>query len=120
MGELVGQKWPDNYARVVKQIEDTHFLIKHLTDSRHDINVWMIDDVEGRAIEWDGLPMALITSIEKDYETLLEFPLICLQMAIQEEKESKEGLRPLEEKKKNIDECIELKEVNPSDYYERE
>ena len=41
-------------------------------------------------------------------------------MAIQEEKESKEGLRPLEEKKKNIDECIELKEVNPSDYYERE
>lgn len=40
-------------------------------------------------------------------------------MAIQEEKESKEGLRPIEEKKKNIDESIELKEQNPSLIYER-
>ena len=40
-------------------------------------------------------------------------------MAMQEEKDMLEDLRPLEEKKKNIDECIELKEENPSDYYER-
>lgn len=40
-------------------------------------------------------------------------------MAIQEEKESKEGLRPIEEKKSAIDESIELKELNPSDYYKQ-
>ena len=45
---------------------------------------------------------------------LKAYPLMCLNMAIQEEKESVEGLRPYEEIKRHIDESIELKEANPA------
>ena len=42
------------WERVVTQIDDTHFKIKHLSDSSQDINIEMIDDGDGN-IEWLGL-----------------------------------------------------------------
>ena len=41
----------------------------------------MLDDGEG-TMEWEGLPTSLVMSIEKDYETLKAFPLMCINMAI--------------------------------------
>ena len=74
----------------------------------------MIEDVDGKNFEWEGLPTSLTMNIEQDYEMLKAYPLMCLNMAIQEEKEMVEGLRPYEEIKKHIDESIELKETNPA------
>ena len=74
----------------------------------------MIEDADGKKFEWEGLPTSLTMIIEQDYEMLKAYPLMCLNMAIQEEKESVEGLRPYEEIKRHIDESIELKEANPA------
>ena len=95
-------------------------MIKHLNDPSKHKQIEMIDDEDGRQIEWEGLPTSLIMTIEQDYDMVKAYPLMCLNMAIQEEKESIEGLRPYEEIKKHIDESIELKETNPADEYERQ
>ena len=63
------------------KIDDTNFVIKHLTDPTKNVEIEMFDDGEGN-IEWDGLPMSLITTIEKDYETCKAYPLMCINMAI--------------------------------------
>ena len=57
----------------------------------------MLDDEESKKIEWEGMPKSLMNTIIDDYETVKDYPLMCLNMAISEEKESIEGLRPKEE-----------------------
>ena len=58
-------------------------------------------------------------NIEPDYETLRDYPLMCINMAMAEQIESAEGLRPYEEIKDVVEHSIDLREENPADYYER-
>ena len=79
----------------------------------------MIDDEDGRQIEWEGLPISIEQNIEGDYETLRAYPLMCINMAMSEQIESTEGLRPYDEIKNVVAQSIDLSELNPADYYER-
>ena len=67
-------------------------------------------------MEFEGLPMGLLTNIEKDYETCKAYPLMCINMAIQEEFEDIDSRRrtsPI------VDDSIAIKESNPSYDYKR-
>ena len=60
--------------------------------------------------------MSLINNIEKDYETCKAYPLMCINMAIQEEFEDIDSRRrtsPI------VDDSIAIKESNPSYDYKR-
>ena len=106
-----------NYDRKALQISSTKFVIKHLRDESEDLNITMVVDEDGGAIEWDGLPKSIDQNIEKDYETLKSYPLMCINMAMSEQIESAEGLRPYDEIKNVVEQSIDLKELNPADYY---
>ena len=69
----------------------------------------MIIDEAGRKVEWEGLPRSINMIIEQDFELAKSYPLVCINMAIAQEVESIEGLRPYQEIYNIVRQSIEIK-----------
>ena len=79
----------------------------------------MIVNEETRTIEWDGLPKSLMENIEKDYDTVTEFPLEMLNLVMAEERIRDENNAALDEIKNKITNSFDLKKSDPKLEYEK-
>ena len=102
------------------QQSETSFLINHLTDAAQNLSIEMFIDQEGESVEWENLPMSLVTMLpqERDsFEDLTKYPLAYLNMALAQQFEESEGLRPQAEYTKLLKESIEVSETSPGGEY---
>ena len=84
-------------------------MIRHLAEVDLNIAIEMFIDEDAKKIEWEGLPTTIAMIIEQDYEMVKSYPLVCINMAIAQEVESIEGLRPYAEIYNIVKQSIEIK-----------
>ena len=59
-------------------------------------------DEESRQIEWDNMPRSLQMNINRDFDTVKAYPLMCINTVLAEQFQNVEGLRPKDEYDKAI------------------
>ena len=104
------------YERRAVEIDKFNFVIKHRKGGE-DINTTMEIDKDSRRIEWEGLPRSISMNIEQDFDVVCTYPLMFINMAIDEQMENIEGLRPHSETADIVSNAIELRESDPCEEY---
>ena len=80
----------------------------------------MIVDEEGQKVEWNGnFPETLKCNLETDFDMLKTYPLVCLNLVLNQQKENAEGLRPFEEIENCVKGSVTVKLTDPFLEYQK-
>ena len=78
----------------------------------------MVIDWDARKVEWDGdIPRAVTMNIEKNFKALTRLPRVYLNLALAEQYNNEQGLRPHSEIYNLVQKSLPLKLYSLGDEY---